>query len=147
LPNDLYGSDKKGGLTDGLLGSKTFDDGKWLGWFGKDMEAVLDLQKTQSVSMVSMHCLQNSKSWIVFPKAVSFWASTDGANWVILSTIPTSANAMAEGILQQHFEYKLPQKQKFRYLKVKAECFGELPKGHAGAGNRAWVFVDEIMVK
>ncbi len=147
LPNDMYGSDKKGGLTDGMLGTNQFNDGKWLGWFGKDMEAVVDLQKKQSVSKVAIHCLQNSKSWIVFPKTINFWSSNDGINWKKLTTIETGADALDQGVLQKHFEFKLEKKQQFKYLKAQAVCFGELPKGHAGAGSKAWVFVDEIIVR
>lgn len=147
VPNDLYGTDKKGGLTDGLLGTKSFDDGKWLSWLGKDLEAVVDLQKAQSISSVSLHCLQNSKSWIIFPKTVTYFGSKDGTNWTKLTTIETAADAHTEGVLQKFFDYKLDKKQSFRYIKVKAACFGELPKGHAGAGSQAWVFVDEMIVR
>jgi hypothetical protein len=36
---------------------------------------------------------------------------------------------------------------KARYVRVKAENIGVCPKWHSGAGNKAWLFVDEIMVE
>jgi alpha-L-fucosidase len=147
LPDDKYGFDKKGGLTDGILGSKNYDDGKWLSWSGKNLEAVVDFQKALSVSEVALHCLQKSKSWIVFPQTVSFWSSQDGTNWIPLTTIETEADPLNEEVLQKYFSYGLDKKQKFRYLKVRADCFGELPQGHAGAGKRPWIFADEIIVR
>jgi hexosaminidase len=33
-----------------------------------------------------------------------------------------------------------------RYIKVIAKNYGKIPEGKAGAGNAAWLFVDEIQV-
>jgi hexosaminidase len=37
-------------------------------------------------------------------------------------------------------------KQHARYLKVVAKNYGLIPEGMPGAGNKAWVFADEIQV-
>ena len=34
-----------------------------------------------------------------------------------------------------------------RYIKVKATNIGECPEWHKGAGGKAWLFVDEIIVE
>lgn len=34
-----------------------------------------------------------------------------------------------------------------RYLRVSAKCLKKLPASHLGAGNPAWLFVDEVIVK
>ena len=49
--------------------------------------------------------------------------------------------------MTQSFEYKTETKNKYRYIKVKAASYGTLPDGHQGAGNKAWVFADEIIVR
>jgi hexosaminidase len=36
---------------------------------------------------------------------------------------------------------------KARYLKLEISNFGEIPAGAPGAGNRSWLFVDEIIVE
>lgn len=146
-PNDIYGFDKKNGLTDGKLGTKRYDDGQWLGWFGHDIEAILDLLKVREVDYFSLHSLQNTQTWIVFPKSITWWGSTDNINWIKIHQIETKANPDTHGEIMQDFEYKADSKQKLRYIKIKAECYGELPKGHPGAGNRAWVFADEIIIR
>ena len=38
-------------------------------------------------------------------------------------------------------------KGKGRYLKLVATTFGKIPKGAAGAGEGAWLFLDEIIVE
>ena len=47
----------KGGatLTDGLLGDKGFGTGRWLGFSGNDLEAVIDLKQNTDVSSVSLN--------------------------------------------------------------------------------------------
>ncbi len=34
-----------------------------------------------------------------------------------------------------------------RYIKIKATNYGILPSWHPGAGNKAWIFCDEIFIK
>jgi hexosaminidase len=33
-----------------------------------------------------------------------------------------------------------------RYVKVVVKNWGKIPDGNAGAGNKAWLFVDEIEI-
>ena len=33
-----------------------------------------------------------------------------------------------------------------RYIKVVVKNWGDIPAGNAGAGNKAWLFVDEIEI-
>jgi hexosaminidase len=37
-------------------------------------------------------------------------------------------------------------KQSARYIKVIAKNYGMIPDGKPGAGNKAWLFADEIQV-
>ncbi len=146
-PSDMYGSDKKNALTDGKLGTKKYDDGYWLGWFGHDIEAVIDLKKTKAVNHFTLHCLQNTNAWIVYPKSLTWWGSTDNIIWDQITHFETNASASHHGEMTQSFEYKTETKNKYRYIKVKAASYGTLPDGHQGAGNKAWVFADEIIVR
>ena len=56
----------KGGatLTDGLLGDKGFGTGRWLGFSGNDLEAVIDLKQNTDVSSVSLNTCVDKGSWI-----------------------------------------------------------------------------------
>lgn len=146
VPNELYGADRQNGLIDGILASKQHNDGKWYGWFGKDLEVVLDLKKAKKISYIGLHCLQDSKSWIVFPKKVEFLVSSDNVNWKSLGKMITNADATNQELMQKTFELNF-NSEKVRYVKVKATYFGELPQNHIAAGNKAWLFADEVMVR
>ena len=41
----------------------------------------------------------------------------------------------------------LPMPQRARYLRVRILHYGKLPAWHPGAGNDAWFFADEIIVR
>jgi hypothetical protein len=42
---------------------------------------------------------------------------------------------------------QLKKKRKIRYVKVLAENSGTLPAWHVSAGEQAYIFVDEMVVK
>jgi hexosaminidase len=35
---------------------------------------------------------------------------------------------------------------KARYVKLKVKNYGTIPDGKQGAGNKAWTFIDEIII-
>jgi hexosaminidase len=37
-------------------------------------------------------------------------------------------------------------KKKTRYLKILVRNYGTIPSGKPGAGNGAWLFIDEVLV-
>jgi hypothetical protein len=44
-------------------------------------------------------------------------------------------------------EKQLSKKENCRYVKLKVKNFGKLPEWHAGAGDYAYIFIDEIGIK
>ena len=45
------------------------------------------------------------------------------------------------------FEKQLDQKTHFRYIKIVAKNFGQLPEWHQGKGEDAFIFLDELEIK
>ncbi|MGQ1788236.1 hypothetical protein [Saccharicrinis sp. GN24d3] len=52
-------------LVDGGTGTQLFDAGLWLGFEANDLEAVVDLEKKESIHSVSVGFLQNASNWIL----------------------------------------------------------------------------------
>jgi hexosaminidase len=44
-------------------------------------------------------------------------------------------------------DLKVSKKATARYVRVSIKNLGTCPKGHAGEGKPAWLFVDEIVVE
>lgn len=133
-------------LTDGLVGSsENFRDGFWQGFFGEDLEVVIDLGELQSFSKISTGFFQYNLSWIMLPKEVEYSSSIDGKNFETMYTEQNLISAQAEGTFRHDFSYS--SEQSARYIKVKAENYGTLPDWHPAAGAQSWLFVDEIIIQ
>lgn len=145
-PNPKYPAKGAASLFDNILGADA-NDGTFLGYQGEHLTAVLDFGKMIEIKTVGAHYLENNAPWIFAPAAVQVWASTDAKKWVDCgrSGLPvnTSMQPAKTGIAQ----VKLARPTEARYIKIKVENLMKLPQWHPSAGDKSWVFVDEILVE
>jgi hexosaminidase len=120
---------------------------EFLGFNGTDLDATIDLGKEMDVSKVIIHVLKQTGSWIYLPKQVEityipYIDTTIITRHPPLETITVDVNPDDD---INKIEIK---KEKFcRYIQVKVKNYGIIPSGKSGAGNPAWLFVDEIEVQ
>ena len=140
------------GMVDRIYGTTNYRIGGWQGWQG-DMVAVVELDKEQTVHIVGVNCLENMRSWIFYPKSVKIEYSTDGKNWKQYGTLGELVDAPGEKSAQQRQEesstqlFAVKKTARAKYLKVTAQNYGTLPDWHISAGEQAWLFADEIIIK
>jgi hypothetical protein len=132
-------------LTDGHRGSTEFQNGKWLGFEGDDMVATLDLGRLRPITGITAGFLQQQGSWIFLPSKVSFSLSVDGKNWTRISELFYPVKRTEEVLVKDC--NCVTSKIKTRYIKVVARNVGTCPPWHSGAGDKAWLFVDEITIE
>ena len=135
----------KAKLVDGLKGSTDQTDGHWTGFLGTDMEVVLDLEEVKSVSRLSASFMQNIGYRIFLPAQVTFAVSDDGKNYRTVKEIANPDPTAEEGILTRAYKAVIPT-TKARYIKVKAKNVGVSPAKYPSAGQKTWLFSDEITV-
>ncbi len=141
-----YPAQGGGNLTDGLLGSSdNFRDGFWQGFWGDDLEVVIDLGSVQDFTSVSTGFFQYNLSWIMLPKKVEYAVSDDGENYTPFYQEENNISAQTEGKFRQEFSSQAAQKG--RYIKVKAQNYGTLLDWHPAAGAQSWLFVDEVLIQ
>lgn len=144
-----YNGGGKNALIDGIKGVKDFKTGAWQGYQNTDFEAIIDLGKTEKIAEININFLQDQRSWIFYPKEVTFSSATDTLNFnkPILIKISEAGNP-DENINIKTITYN-PQNKPIRYLKIKAKNFGNLPSWHLGYPyqGKAWIFVDEVEIK
>lgn len=134
-------------LLDGIHGTENWKKGEWQGYFGVDFEAIIDLKGKKEISKVSATFVQDSRSWILLPKSWEVYISQDnGKTYQLFDRVEVEVEPMKEEIFVQEISSK-SQKVKADFIKVKAAYFGELPKGHWSEGEKAYVFIDEIMIQ
>ena len=90
--------------------------------------------------------MQNARSWIWMPTHIEFETSLDGVNWTKAADIKTDVDPtdMKEQI-RDFVQTISPIKT--RYVRVHAYNLGKIPSWHAGAGDDAFIFVDEIIIQ
>ncbi|MGB1033200.1 MAG: discoidin domain-containing protein, partial [Flavobacteriales bacterium] len=131
-------------LIDGIEGYPNFKTGEWQGYYGNDVEIVLDLQKAQRIDSLSIGCLQDTKPWIMYPSRILVEFSDDGRNWIEAGSAENHVTQEDEEVQIQKLTASVKGKSRFIRLTVKNP--GKLPNWHLGAGNPSWMFLDEINV-
>ncbi|MFM8449959.1 MAG: FN3 associated domain-containing protein [Haliscomenobacter sp.] len=136
------------GLLDGKKGSSRFSDGNWQGFEGHDFIGDIDLGKAQNPKEVRMTFLQDLGAWIFSPQWVKVFGSNDGSTWTEINQvqlpIPDVSSSNAAQIIP--IQLTIPAAAPIRYLRIHGKSQGVCPPWHAGAGGKAWLFIDEIEI-
>ncbi len=133
-------------LIDGKRGSENFMDKEWQGFEGNDLNVTIDLGSVKYINRITATFLQVTDSWIFFPSSVEFAVSKDGRNFKSVSTIQNDLPAKEEEPSIKFFSGKFNIEQA-QFVRVRAKNIHVCPDWHKGAGSKAWLFVDEIVVK
>ena len=147
-PAPQYTENGPEGMVDRIYGNRNYRIGGWQGW-QEDMVAVVELDKEQKVSAVGLDCLENMRSWIFFPKSIVFEYSTDGETWLPYGEVrntqfPAIHPRQEESITHT---FSVNGSARAKYIKITAKNFGPMPSWHISAGEQAWLFADEIIIK
>lgn len=144
-PNDKYKAKGAKSLFDFEKGTTSFVDGKWLGYEGEDLIATIDLGEQKKVNSIVVSALENTGSYIFFPKQLSVSSSSDGNSFALVETLDIP---IAEGPTEPSIKsFYLPTGAiDARYLKVHVAGTLKNPPWHAAPGAKNWIFVDEILV-
>lgn len=133
-------------LTDGLRGTDDYHF-NWLGFQGEDMVAIIDLLEITEISRVSADFLQNSAAWIFLPVDVNVLFSTDSVNYSPFGRVVNIFPARWQGPVIHPFTIDASAPVPARYLKIEARSLKTCPGWHIGAGEKCWIFTDEVVVQ
>ena len=143
-PHRNYAFDGAQTLIDGLHGGSNYRSGRWIGWYGKNLDATIDLQELTEIDKVKFNLLINMKDWIFNAKSVKVLASDSGKDFQEIAKQDFD-------LLPANYESSLyPVDITFepvntRYVEIIVEPY-DCPEGHSGYGYPAWIFVDEIEI-
>ena len=144
--NPSYQADKDKTLVNGIAGSKhNFRDGQWQGFYGTDIDVIIDLGEKTKFSDLSSSYFQYHLSWILLPKSIEYLISDNGETFSRIFYKDQICNPMQEGKFKEQFSYR--GEQSARYVRLKAKNYGTLPKQHPAAGSNSWVFIDEFIIQ
>lgn len=143
-----YAASGENALIDGIRsGSTDFRSGDWQGFEGVDAKGILNFEKPQTVRKISVSCLQDEHSWIFFPTEFQVFTSEDGMNFKPNGTIQNSVSPAKKGNLTQNMTVEFNTSTPFKAIKFVIKNRQTCPEGHISAGERAWIFLDEVVVE
>ena len=133
-------------LVDGLTGTKSHSDGYWQGWEGENLDVVIDLGKLESIEKISFSFLEAHGSWIFLPTDVIVSFSDEGVSFKYEKNI-----SLSDGDSYCKNNRKVTDmnvlKSSARFVRVQAINRKACPDWHDGAGGKAWIFADEIVIQ
>lgn len=145
LASKKYHNGDKAALTNGLKGIEDYHM-NWLGFEAASMEAIIDLEKVQDISSIHVDFLQDVMAWVWLPQKVTFFVSEDGKSFQKVKEIVNTVSLKKGKTFIHPFAAEF-EPVPGRYVKVFAENLKTCPRWHKGAGGKAWIFADEVIVK
>ena len=135
-----------GRLDDGRAGILDYRN-DWLGFWGETIDATIELGENTSFNSVSLDFYFYPLSWIFLPQRVVFYISDDMKTWrQVGEEHPENPEILATPSIHT-ITFESGEPIKASYLRVVAEPLPEIPSWHRAAGEKAWIFTDEIFVK
>lgn len=132
-------------LTDGLSGNDNYKTGRWLGFQGKNLDAIIDLMEPTEIQQVSFNTNVVKGDWIMGAAGVTVKVSDDGKTFreVASKVIPPAKQTDKDGLYPQEISFA-PVKARYVEIIINSD---KLPAWHGGAGSPAFLFVDEINIQ
>ena len=140
-----YAASGKMGLADGIIGSESYLDGCWQGYWGSDIDVEFDFGKTTAIHEFKTRFLQNIHDWIMCPQTVELYTAKDGVNYKLYQTL-TVPNVEYTAEKTGIFTLQLNDLTiKSRYIRVVVKNAGPLPSWHQAPGQPSYIFCDEMI--
>ncbi|MFC1725402.1 alpha-L-fucosidase [candidate division KSB1 bacterium] len=145
-PSQKYFAGGVRSLADKLRGSSSYTDGRWTGYEEMDFEALIDLGNTREVKSVKLGCLQDHNVWIFLPEEVSIIVYDENKEILSSRDIKYDSEKRDAAVKIKDFEAVF-ENIAGKFVKITAKNIKICPDWHKGAGGKAWLFVDEIIIE
>ena len=133
-------------LVDGYRGGPVYSNGAWIGLLNEPLDVTIDMQGAKPYSAVTVESLVEKGEWVFPPSSVGVYLSDDGSEFTeaALMSVPQETAGSPDGV--KPFKVLFPETSA-RYLRVVARTVDPIPAWHGAAGQKAHMFVDEIIVE
>lgn len=143
-PDEAYRFNGAIALVDGLKGADNFKTGRWLGFSGRDIEAVVNMGAPTEISSVSISTNVVKGDWIMDATGIVVKIVDENQNVKEVGSlvIEPKKETDRDGVYDYTVQF---DKTTATHVEVTIKN-GLLPEWHSGAGRPAYIFVDEIQI-
>ena len=145
-PHPSFNAGGKEALINGISGNnKRYGDNEWLGFWGDDIEITIDFEKPTEINSVSTRFHNGNGQWIYAPRTLAARATLENNDFIATKLLIEEVNdsPTIPVVLKFSEQSKILAKK----IKIIIPSYGKIPEGKQGAGNKAWTFIDEIIVE
>jgi hypothetical protein len=119
-----------------------------VGFQRDDLSATVELDTPRDLRWIALRCLQSQRNWIFLPGEVTLEVSRDGKAWQAAGKLDLREESLtlapAPGVRTLGAQVRTSGT---RFVRITARNPGALPAWHPSAGEKSWVFADEIIVE
>lgn len=144
-PDQPYKDIKASVLADAQKGDLNFRSGKWIGFRGENMQAMIYFDTAKTVSSVTVSSVIDIGGYIMPPMQIEVWAGADEAHLKLIIKINPEQPAKEISGYLKGFELNFAATTA-KCMKVTVMPVSKLPQWHRGKGDKGWAFVDEIFL-
>ncbi|MBL7826101.1 MAG: chitobiase/beta-hexosaminidase C-terminal domain-containing protein [Saprospiraceae bacterium] len=143
-PNPEYKAMGANSLIDFEAGGNDLHDGKWVGFLSDSVVLEAVFPEKTPLNTVTVSVLNNPGAWVLPMRKISVYTAVEeGGNWLAAGSWMPEVGRGASSQIRWFPEVQV--KRRVTRVKLVIDSFGPLPSGHPGAGNPAWLFLDEIL--
>jgi hexosaminidase len=142
-PASKYAGSGNDCLINGIEGSNIkYGGSEWLGFLGKNFDAIISFTEAQKISSVSIKCFNGEGQWIYLPDSVFIFSIDEKERERLIAQSKIEKSQMKTIRNTLTFNPIVTEK-----IRIQVKNFGVIPEGRQGAGHKAWLFLDEIIIK
>ena len=141
-PHPAYNTGGKKALINGISGNnKRYGDKEWLGFSGEDIEITIEFDSPTNINTISTRFYNGNGQWIYAPKEIGFsFQLEDG------KTINDIRKIEEKDKLLVNYSFATTSISVTR-IEIIIKNYGIIPEGQQGAGHKAWLFIDELIIE
>lgn len=140
--NEKYKGQGSRTLINHTKASNNFTDKEWMG-FDSPVSMIFIFNENTSISSIDIGYLNHPGSWIFPPYKITIYISYNGLDFIEKSSNELPVPIPVSDAVEETFS--IPFNKSVKGLKLEFENVSQIPDWHEGVGNKAWLFMDEII--
>ena len=144
-PDKQYADEKGKLLMNREKGEADFRFGGWVAYRQNRMECLLGFNEAVPVKQVTISSLVDMGSYIMPAQSIEIWGGNDPKDLRRLGKLVPEQPKSMKSSYSKGLDCRISPAT-VKYIKIVATPVAKLPSWHPGKGDKAWIFVDEVLV-